>query len=144
MSLFYQVFFNSHYQANEQDLQGAIYENIKQIFKSEASFVFDNKTENNELLDSHLCYGLEDMSLLSRLNTGEHIALRVKEKIIRFEPRIKNVFVQFETEDHTLNTMNFLIYGDVTQNNITQALVLDTNVSLTNLDVSISDEILND
>lgn len=144
MSRFNQVFFKGKFKETSNGYQSAIYENIKRIFKSEASFSFDNKHEHAQLNASHISYGLEDMSLLSRLNTGEHIALRVKEKIELFEPRISNIYVHFETENHLLNTMRFSIFGDILIGNEKQSLMLDTNISLSNLNVSIDDEILND
>lgn len=64
----------------------SIHHNIGLILKTEAASLHQGDGSLSD--DSNLCFGIEDMALFSRLNSGEQIALRIKNKIMQFEPRL--------------------------------------------------------
>ena len=119
----------------------AIYQNIGLILKTEAAYLFDGPPRPSQ--HSNLCFGLEDIALFSRLNSGEQIALRVKNKLVQFEPRLANISVQYidnEDEQTLTNTLRFMITATRDVNGKNEKLVLDTDIDLTEMKVLIENE----
>lgn len=119
----------------------AIYQNIGLILKTEAAYLFEGPARASH--QSNLCFGLEDIALFSRLNSGEQIALRVKNKLVQFEPRLANITVQYienEDENKLTNTLRFLINATREVNGKLEKLQLDTDIDLTEMKVLIEND----
>ena len=119
----------------------AIYQNIGLILKTESAYLFDGKAR--PCSESNLCYGLEDIALFSRLNSGEQIALRVKNKLVQFEPRLANITVQYienDSENKLTNTLRFLITATRYVNGKSEKLQLDTDIDLNEMKVLIEND----
>lgn len=119
----------------------AIYQNIGLILKTEAAYLFEGASRPSH--QSNLCFGLEDIALFSRLNSGEQIAVRVKNKLVQFEPRLANISVQYidnEDDSKLTNTLRFLITATREVNGKKEKLQLDTDIDLTEMKVLIENE----
>ncbi|WP_448551205.1 GPW/gp25 family protein [Thalassotalea montiporae] len=119
----------------------AIYQNIGLILKTEAAYLFEGPARLSH--QSHLCFGIEDIALFSRVNSGEQIALRVKNKLVQFEPRLANIAVQYidnESSHKLTNTLRFLISATREVNGKNEKLMLDTDIDLTEMKVLIEND----
>ena len=119
----------------------AIYQNIGLILKTEAAYLLEVPARPSQ--QSNLCFGLEDIALFSRLNSGEQIALRVKNKLVQFEPRLANIAVQYienESENKLTNSLRFLISATREINGKKEKLQLDTDIDLAEMKVLIENE----
>lgn len=117
----------------------AIYQNIGLILKTEAAYLMEGAERPSQR--SNFCFGLEDIALFSRLNSGEQIALRVKNKLVQFEPRLSNISVEYvENENALTNTLRFLISATRNNNGKDEKLQLDTDIDLTEMKVLIENE----
>lgn len=78
-------FFSAFYMDREDvsadhatEVVQSIHHNIGLILKTEAAFL---QERDRELVNqSSICFGLEDIALFSRLNSGEQIAMRIKKQ----------------------------------------------------------------
>ncbi|WP_247670929.1 type VI secretion system baseplate subunit TssE [Pseudoalteromonas sp. MMG005] len=123
------------------ELVQSIHHNIGLILKTEAAFLPDDK--DNLTSESNICFGLEDIALFSRLNSGEQIAIRIKNKISQFEPRlhgVKAIYIENEQQDLLSNTMKFEISAMLTVNGKEEILQFDTDINLSQMTVLIENE----
>ena len=119
----------------------SIHHNIGLILKTEAAFL--HRSDGSLCDDSNICFGLEDIALFSRLNSGEQIALRIKNKISQFEPRLHNITVNYvdNTQQVNLsNTLKFEISALLTVNGKEELLQFDTDINIAQLTVMIEND----
>ncbi|MGA4604818.1 type VI secretion system baseplate subunit TssE [Pseudoalteromonas maricaloris] len=141
-------FFSAFYMDREDvsvdqgnEVVQSIHHNIGLILKTEAAFLHDS--ESDLVNQSSICFGLEDIALFSRLNSGEQIAMRIKNKISQFEPRLHSVEVNYLAQDeekHIANTMRFEISAMLSFEGKKELLQFDTDIDLTRLTVLIENE----
>ncbi|GEK08122.1 type VI secretion system baseplate subunit TssE [Pseudoalteromonas sp. McH1-7] len=141
-------FFSAFYMDREDvsadhatEVVQSIHHNIGLILKTEAAFL---QERDRELVNqSSICFGLEDIALFSRLNSGEQIAMRIKNKISQFEPRLHSIEVMYLAQDeekHIANTMRFEISAVLSIKGKEELLQFDTDIDLTRLTVLIENE----
>lgn len=126
---------------SSDELVQSIHHNIGLILKTEAAFLHDDS--NSMASQSSICFGLEDIALFSRLNSGEQIAIRIKNKISQFEPRlhgIKVAYIEHEQQDLLSNTLKFEISAMITINGKEEVLLFDTDINLSQMTVMIENE----
>ena len=141
---FFSAFYLTKDEVNENsvdELVLSIHHNIGLILKTEAAFL--HRSDGSLCDDSNICFGLEDIALFSRLNSGEQIALRIKNKISQFEPRLHNITVNYvdNTQQVNLsNTLKFEISALLTVNGKEELLQFDTDINLAQLTVMIEND----
>ena len=141
---FFSAFYLTKDEVNENsvdELVLSIHHNIGLILKTEAAFL--HRSDGSLCDDSNICFGLEDIALFSRLNSGEQIALRIKNKISQFEPRLHNITVNYVDNTQQVNlsyTLKFEISALLTVNGKEELLQFDTDINLAQLTVMIEND----
>lgn len=141
-------FFSAFYLDQEEvksnsmdELVLSIHHNIGLILKTEAASLHQGDGSLSD--DSNLCFGLEDMALFSRLNSGQQIALRIKTKIMQFEPRLENInvsYVDVASKSKLTNTLKFEVCAMLSVNGKKELLQFDTDINLTKMTVMIEND----
>ncbi|ATC98168.1 MULTISPECIES: type VI secretion system baseplate subunit TssE [Pseudoalteromonas] len=119
----------------------SIHHNIGLILKTEAASLHQGDGSLSD--DSNLCFGIEDMALFSRLNSGEQIALRIKNKIMQFEPRLQDIKVSYVDDSQKAkltNTLKFEVSAMLLINGKKELLQFDTDINLTKMTVMIEND----
>jgi|TARA_B110000914_G_C15479906_1_gene455108 type VI secretion system protein ImpF len=132
--MFSQTFLFSSEEAPAADTRADICRNIQALLESEAAFSFheDGGVESSASIAG---YGLEGIALFSRLNSGEQIAFRLREKIMTFEPRLADLEVTFIASQEASNKLGFEFSALVNQSDR-----LNLNVQIDTISMSSSVE----
>jgi len=134
--MFSQTFLFSPEEAPAADTRIDICRNIKALLESEAAFSF-HEEGGIESSASIAGYGLEGIALFSRLNSGEQIAFRLREKVMTFEPRVADLEVTFIPSEEASNKLFFELSALVNQSD---RLNLNLQVDAINMSSSVEED----
>jgi predicted component of type VI protein secretion system len=136
--VFIKTFLPELSSTDESSLLTSVKFNIKQLLESEAPLiVIDSKL--TECKRSILAYGVEDIQSLNYQIGKKIFTTRIKTLIENFEQRIINVDINILVNDKRLNSINFVISGDLVTG---QEFQLNNQLNISDFSLSMENEIV--